>query len=61
MKNCFPNSYLASYRTNRAEQELEVYVSASKAEPKTRAFSAVGVRADIEKEMIEAIKKQLGL
>lgn len=38
---------------------MEIYVAASKAEPKSRVFSANGVRAEIEKEIIEAIKKQL--
>lgn len=61
LKNCFPNSYVASYRNNKTEQELEIYVAASKAEPKSRVFSANGIRAEIEKEIIEAIKKQLGL
>ena len=52
---------MASYRNNKNEQELEIYVAASKAEPKSRVFSANGVRVDIEKEIIEAIKKQLGV
>lgn len=52
---------MASYRNNKTEQELEIYVAASKAEPKSRVFSADGVRAEIEKEIIEAIKKQLGV